>query len=336
MPKKFDPLANSNSKLLRLYALLLSADGELTTAQITDSLNCSKQTVARLVDCINAELNNCVNVITRGKTKYYYIEHYRSGIYDTLDPEGLTLIQMCSDIADGILPSGDRQKLNQTLEKAQSYMPRASKGKALDIFNISKTSKGYIRYDNFDEVISKLKHAISNCHCCRISYRKTQRAEPKEYIFAPFEFNLLKDVLYVLGFIVDIKGYSCQKHYENSTSFCVHRIVDVEELEASSSRISYIPDRGKGLYGFMNSEPVKVQVRFDSSVESYITDRIWSADQHVEFSDDGSFILSFTVQSVPELISFVLSFGGKAELVAPDSLRNEIKNIIESMRQRYI
>lgn len=212
MPKKLDPLANSNSKLLRLYALLLSADGELTTNQITESLNCSKQTVSRLVDSINSELNNCVKINVNGRVKSYYIEHYRSGLYDTLDPEGLTLIQMCSNIADGILTTSDKQKLNQTLEKALAYMPRASKGKELDIFNICKQNKGYIRYDNFDEVINRLKHCILKRHCCKFSYRKTQRAEPKEYIFAPLEFKLLKDVLYVAGYLVEIKGYSCQKY----------------------------------------------------------------------------------------------------------------------------
>lgn len=336
MPKKLDPLANSNSKLLRLYALLLSADGELTTNQITESLNCSKQTVSRLVDSINSELNNCIKINVNGRVKSYYIEHYRSGLYDTLDPEGLTLIQMCSNIADGILTTSDKQKLNQTLEKALAYMPRASKGKELDIFNICKQNKGYIRYDNFDEVINRLKHCILKRHCCKFSYRKTQRAEPKEYIFAPLEFKLLKDVLYVAGYLVEIKGYSCQKIHEGSRCFCVHRIVDVEELEATSSRIPYEPGKNQGFYGFMKAETVKVQVKFDKSVESYITDRIWSDDQHVDFFEDGSFMLTFTVQSVPELISFVLSFGNKAELVSPDELRNEIQRVIVSMRELYL
>lgn len=119
---------------------------------------------------------------------------------------------MCSNIADGILTTSDKQKLNQTLEKALAYMPRASKGKELDIFNICKQNKGYIRYDNFDEVINRLKHCILKRHCCKFSYRKTQRADPKEYIFAPLEFKLLKDVLYVAGYLVEIKGYSCQKY----------------------------------------------------------------------------------------------------------------------------
>lgn len=125
MPKKLDPLANSNSKLLRLYALLLSADGELTTNQITESLNCSKQTVSRLVDSINSELNNCIKINVNGRVKSYYIEHYRSGLYDTLDPEGLTLIQMCSNIADGILTTSDKQKTQSDLRKGFSLYAKS-------------------------------------------------------------------------------------------------------------------------------------------------------------------------------------------------------------------
>lgn len=134
---------------------------------------------------------------------------------------------------------------------------------------------------------------------------------------------------------MEIKGYSCQKIHEGSRCFCVHRIVDVEELEATSSRIPYEPGKNQEFYGFMKAETVKVQVKFDKSVESYITDRVWSDDQHVDFFEDGSFMLTFTVQSVPELISFVLSFGNKAELVSPDELRNEIQRVIVSMRELY-
>lgn len=143
-------------------------------------------------------------------------------------------------------------------------------------------------------------------------------------------------MLYVAGYLVEIKGYSCQKIHEGSRCFCVHRIVDVEELEATSSRIPYEPGKNHEFYGFMKAETVKVQVKFDKSVESYITDRVWSDDQHVDFFEDGSFMLTFTVQSVPELISFVLSFGNKAELVSPDELRNEIQRVIVSMRELYL
>lgn len=110
----------------------------------------------------------------------------------------------------------------------------------------------------------------------------------------------------------------------------------MEELEATSSRIPYEPGKNQEFYGFMKAETVKVQVKFDKSVESYITDRVWSDDQHVDFFEDGSFMLTFTVQSVPELISFVLSFGNKAELVSPDELRNEIQRVIGSMRELYL
>lgn len=57
----------------------------------------------------------------------------------------------------------------------------------------------------------------------------------------------------------------------------------MEELEATSSRIPYEPGKNQEFYGFMKAETVKVQVKFDKSVESYITDRVWSDDQHVDF-----------------------------------------------------
>ncbi|MGN0903400.1 MAG: helix-turn-helix transcriptional regulator [Succinivibrio sp.] len=333
MPKKLDQ-ANSNTKLLRLYITLISSPKKLSTSELTAKLNCSKQTVSRLVESINKELNNCISIETKGVTKYYSIEHYASGLYEPLELQGLALMLMCTDVANGILTEEERSLLNQTILKAKAYLPRADKNKNLDGHEISYIRKGFIRYDNFSEVIEKLRYCINNRVCCTIHYKKLQRTEPLEYTFAPHKILMFKDVLYVSGYIVEASGIACKKLYSTQTNFCVHRITDIRQLETSSQYLEY-DDSQNGYFGMMKNEPLKVSIRFDGSVENYITDRIWSDDQKFEYLDDGSFILTLTVQSTPELISFVLSFGDKAEILFPETLRNEVKEAATKMISLY-
>ncbi len=88
-------------------------------------------------------------------------------------------------------------------------------------------------------------------------------------------------------------------------------------------------------FGFMQDHPFKAKIFFDKSVATYIFDRIWSKDQKILNNEDGSIILEFTVSNKSELISFVLGFGDKATILAPLSLKEEIKEKLENTLNRY-
>ena len=74
----------------------------------------------------------------------------------------------------------------------------------------------------------------------------------------------------------------------------------------------------------MDGEPFRVSVRFLPSAAAYASERIWSEDQNFVRHRDGSATLTMTARNDREVLSWVLSFAGTAELLSPRWLRDEI------------
>ena len=90
MPKKIDPDATKSDKLLKLYRLLLGSERKYSTLELTKLLNCSKQSIRHLVDTLNSneEINVEEETDPKTRTKRYFIEHCRHGMYEPIAIEG--------------------------------------------------------------------------------------------------------------------------------------------------------------------------------------------------------------------------------------------------------
>jgi len=71
-------------------------------------------------------------------------------------------------------------------------------------------------------------------------------------------------------------------------------------------------------------------VDFIPKAAMYISERIWSRDQKITRHKDGSITLTFTATSRPEVIAWILSFGGEATLCEP----KEIQILISARAKR--
>jgi predicted DNA-binding transcriptional regulator YafY len=97
---------------------------------------------------------------------------------------------------------------------------------------------------------------------------------------------------------------------------------DPEELMGSS-------------FGIFKGAPTKVVVRFDADVSGYIEERQWHETQRIDYEDDGSLLLEMTVAGIEEVKHWILTWGSKAEVLRPSSLREEIVAECKAMVKRY-
>jgi predicted DNA-binding transcriptional regulator YafY len=66
-----------------------------------------------------------------------------------------------------------------------------------------------------------------------------------------------------------------------------------------------------------------------------VSERLWSDDQKIIRHSTGGIILKFSATSRQEVISWVLSFGTQAELIAPEDLRWEFREKLGKMSMTY-
>lgn len=85
----------------------------------------------------------------------------------------------------------------------------------------------------------------------------------------------------------------------------------------------------------IKEEAFIVEVEFTGWAAAYVSERIWSPDQKIVKKRDGKTKLIFSASSEPELISWVLSFGSKAEVIKPKWLKEDVSVTINEMKGVY-
>jgi len=94
----------------------------------------------------------------------------------------------------------------------------------------------------------------------------------------------------------------------------------------SSAAPAHTGPEARGAFGLPGEaeEPFRARIIFSEEYGEYIRERVWSEDQAIETLPDGGVELAFTAGSKYYLLSWLLQFGGSAELLEPESLREEI------------
>ena len=81
--------------------------------------------------------------------------------------------------------------------------------------------------------------------------------------------------------------------------------------------------------------PEEYELLFDSSLANYILEREWHKDQQMEQREDGSVYLKFASNQKKQILSWVLGFGPAVKVLAPESLRDEIRANAEKILEKY-
>jgi predicted DNA-binding transcriptional regulator YafY len=91
----------------------------------------------------------------------------------------------------------------------------------------------------------------------------------------------------------------------------------------------------KPSFGVCQGEGVKVRLRFAPDAAGYIKEKIWHDSQEIVPQKDGSIIFEAEVAGIHEIKVWVMSWGSKAEVIEPQSLREEIQTEIETIMKIY-
>ena len=90
-----------------------------------------------------------------------------------------------------------------------------------------------------------------------------------------------------------------------------------------------------GIFRGRDSEPITIRIRFEHDVARYVREKQWHSSQVLTDQPDGSLIAEFELSTTEEIKAWSLSFGSKAEVLEPESLRAEIATELQALARRY-
>lgn len=318
MPKKYDSDATNGEKVLKLFRKLLAENRKHYLSDLAENLNCSSQTIMRLIEVIEREVG--INLVS-GKEKnrrWYQIRSSNKFLLD-LDSDELRFIAICKDLAAPYLPAQMLKKVDTrllALALATSEDPRLLTNNATGY--ISFYSKGYIDYSNHYEILEKLYSLIDEHGICIIEYSAAGKNTSKKHKFAPKKFVAMSGALYCIGAI--LKKDSLEVRH--ITSLAVHRIKNLYEYYG---RIDFeLPELSSKLFGLFWNSPKKYTIKFNTKKSAdYVKERIWSEQQEICEHEDGTLTISLVSQSDPEVMAWIRSFGSEANLISKVEIEKE-------------
>lgn len=326
MPKKRDPDARPSEKLLRLYSMLLFSDRAFSLTEISETLNCSKPTVLRLISNLNASPHAKVVQSKHGKSSYYALSHPDKRPKVTLDSGGLDRLLLCRDFLQHLLPGEAREMVDGAIEHAAAYTLDDDNYKIYSGTGMP-SSKGSVDYAPHQETLHTLIEAIRKQRLCRIEYR-----DSAPMIFAPKRLVYYRTI-HLCGWEVDSE-IEPERVKATPTTLYVHRITSAVMTKSSARKVPEPMELDAGYFGMEYEQKFVARIRLTGWAAEYVRERHWSSDQRIEDDGDG-IIITMTATSPKEVRTWVLAFGDTAELLEPDWLREEVVEMLARMGALY-
>jgi predicted DNA-binding transcriptional regulator YafY len=334
MPEKKDPYSSYGQKLIRLFAKLLFSKERHSLIDLSRMLNCSKQTVLRLVGDIQTAYDIDIEETIKGRRKYFRMKDtIRMRPIVNITEAELNALQMCRAFTEHLMGSKLFEEATRALDKSTALLPHE---KPLASHHFSSFRPGSIDYTPHQKTIHTLIEAMDEKRICRISYKAIMAKSAKSFHIKPLKIFSHHDTIY-LNARKAMEPGKPYKEPEYNPLLAIHRIEKVD-LTDRAFVFPHDYDFEKTFnqnFGIIKEDSFEVEVDFVGFAARYVAERIWSQDQKIIDKEGDKVALTFSATSKPELISWVLSFGNEAKVIRPDWLVKEVNEVVKDMYALY-
>lgn len=251
---------------------------------------------------------------------------------------------------DNILPNPRlKESEKKALLEASSYLNarydflnkeefNLALGKVLNSCYVNKDIDSPMIIDRFPLVMKEdeikyryniISDALTSKRKIKISYMSSKN-RVSEHILHPYKIYMYNLAWFVLAFnetIHDV-GYFKLNRIEK-----IDLLNDKYTISKTFNESNYLDQ-----YGMKNNgEYISVSIKLKAPYAALVKERIYGKNQQIISVDDNTTILKCDMQNLASIVSFVLGFGSKAEVLEPlelkEALRNELKRMVEMNKE---
>ncbi len=184
------------------------------------------------------------------------------------------------------------------------------------------------RYAQLRDVIDRISQATVDHQVVEIDYYTMSRKKRTRRKVAPYKIWLFDGAFYLVG--------NCGLR-EDIRIFALDRIKSLRLTDETFEipEDFKVEDFMQISFGVFHGKPRNVKVRFAPEVAGYIREKTWHATQKIKSQNDGSVIFEARVAGTDEIKYWLMSWGSKAEVLSPATLRDEMISEAQNMLRCY-
>lgn len=319
-----DDRLKKTERLLKIWILLLNNPSGYTAKELAGKFDVNERTIYR--DFITLGLDLAVPVYDDNKRWKIDDSHFLPPIRFTL-PEALNIFlaaRLMLNYSHRYDPNVDA-----TFTKLSAVLPQAlaeQVHKTMDWMQKLPKDEKHIR------ILATVSEAWISQRQLKITYRSLVAQKAMERIIEPYYIEPAAPghASYVIGYC----------HLKDALR--IFKIERIETAEVTSETYVIPPDFDANEYlgsswGIVVEEEVKtVRLRIESQdIMRIMGETIWHPSQVLEKQKDGSMIMTLKVTDTYELLSWILGWGEKMEVLEPPEIREAVIETAEAMLDVY-
>lgn len=315
----------------RILQKLVSSPLGATIEEMVQDVDCCRRTLYRDLNALQEAGFPLYNPGASGKKNCWaMLANDRLNLPFPLELTEVMALYLGRDVLKILKDTFIYDNLDTLFKKIQAMLP----AEAMDFLKEMENTL-YVRqrpYKQYKESLTSLftaiNQAIADNRVMDIEYFTMSRGENTRRRINPYSLWYFDGSFYVIGY--------CHLRGEIRV-FAVDRIQDFQVSSEIFQRPAEFSGREfmRTSFGVFQGKPTRVRIRFFPQVAGYVKEKKWHESQVLTENPDGSVELEMEVAGTREVKLWVMGWGAQAEVLAPDSLRKEIKAEIKAMRAQY-
>ena len=296
-------------RLIGILSVLLQRD-KITTAELAEKFEVSRRTIIRDIDAINTA--GIPIVSEKGHGGGIYIMSGYKLDRTVLSREDMKSILAGLQSLDSVSGTNQYRQLMSKISSDSQNMNKSIGNIIIDLANWDKTG--------LSEKIELIKSAMESGETIAFSYYAPNGDSKRE--IEPYHLIFQWSGWYVWGYCLMRNDYRM---------FKLSRLAELKRtgrIRENRDGPEFVCDK------FYHTETeIQATVRFDKSVWWRLVDEFGGDSLIVH--KNGDVERTFTWSDLPSFFQYVLTFGDKAEIISPKKYREEYKELVKKIYEKY-
>jgi len=313
----------------RIIQTLISSRKGKSAAELAQDLDCHPRTLYRDLEALQVAGFPFYTERVAGKNLWSLLDTVKHQIPVPFTLTELMALYFGRDMLKVFKNTAFYDSLESLFQKVKTTLPPES---IKYLKNVEQTlhlgMKPYKEYGKFKEILNRVNDAAINRKSIEIVYYTMSRKKETRRRVDPYRIWFFNGTFYLIGLC----------HMRNEVRiFALDRIKMLHQTKETFEvpEDFSLEDFMGPSFGVYQGEPINIKVWFHPNVAGYIKEKIWHESQQIHTQDDGSIIFEAKVAGTDEIKFWIMTWGSKATVLAPEALREAIRTEAEIMVSQY-
>lgn len=325
------PRGDQMGRQWKIIQTLISSKTGKSVSELIDilELDCHQRTVYRDLDALQNAGFPIYNETSDNKNLWMLMDSAKEKMPIPMNITELMSLYFARDMLKVLKHTVFYDSLKSLFQKIKTSLPVELINYLEQIENnLHIGHRPYKQYGEFRDTINLINDAVTRQLHVDINYYTISRQKETSRRVAPYNIWLFDGSFYLIGFC---------KTRNDVRMFALDRIKTLEISDESFKKPEdfNIEEFMSSSFGVFQGNPEKVKIHFAKEVAEYIKEKSWHATQVLHQQNDGSVIFEADVAGLDEIRFWVLSWGSKAKVISPESLKSAVEDEIKQMGRNY-